>query len=232
MTRLDMSEYQGEKAVELLIGSAENSTPGRLSTYIRERQYGVLLLDEFEKSDPSVHDLFLQILDEGKFTDAAGKGVNARNLIIIATSNAGADLIWEWEKQHVDLAQSKRKLVDHIIGKGMFRPEFLNRFDDIIIFHTLKKDHVTSIAEIQLNILKKRLADERNIDLNITQELIDKVAAIGYDPQFGGRPMQRAIKDYVEQEVADRILANTLKPGDTVTIGQKKQPPASDRAAV
>jgi ATP-dependent Clp protease ATP-binding subunit ClpB len=185
---------------------------------VREKQYGVRLLDEFEKSSRNVHDLFLQVLDEGIFTDAQGKHVNARNLIIIATSNAGASLIWEWEKEGKDIAGQKRVLVDSLVSQGLFRPEFLNRFDDIIVFHPLKKEEVREIAKIQLASLAKRLHDERSIDLTITDALTDAVAAIGYDPQFGGRPMRRAIKDKVEQAVADKLLAGTLVPGDTLTL--------------
>jgi ATP-dependent Clp protease ATP-binding subunit ClpC len=218
MNRLDMSEFQGADALEELIGSYETGQAGRLATMVREKQYGVLLLDEFEKSSRNVHDLFLQVLDEGIFTDAQGKHVNARNLIIIATSNAGASLIWEWEKEGKDIAGQKRVLVDSLVSQGLFRPEFLNRFDDIIVFHPLKKEEVREIAKIQLASLAKRLHDERSIDLTITDALTDAVAAIGYDPQFGGRPMRRAIKDKVEQAVADKLLAGTLVPGDTLTL--------------
>ncbi|MBP9759963.1 MAG: ATP-dependent Clp protease ATP-binding subunit [Candidatus Pacebacteria bacterium] len=221
MSRLDMSEFQGSNALEELIGSFEMGTPGRLATLIRDHQYGVLLLDEFEKSSHDVHDLFLQVLDEGEFTDATGKSVNARNLIIIATSNAGADLIWQWEKEGKDVVAQKRVLIDHIIGTGLYRPEFLNRFDDIIVFHPLKEDHIRSIARIHLTNLAKRLAEERNIELEVTDELVDRIAKKGYDPQFGGRPLIRAIKDEVEQMVADSILGDTLHPGDTIAYHEK-----------
>lgn len=217
MIRFDMSEYQGPDALDRLIGNFDSGRPGRLSTMLREKQFGVLLLDEFEKSDRNVHDLFLQVLDEGQFSDANGKKVNARNLIIIATSNAGADLIWKWFKEGKKIVEQKRALVDELIDRGAYRPEFLNRFDDIILFHPLTDAHVRSIAHIQLNALKKRL-EEKGITLEITEELLDTVARAGYDPQFGGRPMRRTIKEKVEQAVADRLLTGTLKPGDSLTL--------------
>jgi ATP-dependent Clp protease ATP-binding subunit ClpC len=218
MNRLDMTEFQGEDAVEELIGSFETNKPGRLAVMIREKQYGVLLLDEFEKSNRNVHNLFLQVLDEGMFTDAAGKSVNARNLIIIATSNAGAGLIWQWEKDGKDIAELKPELVDHLVKDGLFKPEFLNRFDEIVLFHPLKKDEIRAIAKIQLDSFAKHLLSERNITMTITDELIDAIAAIGYDPKFGGRPMRRAIKNKVEQAVADRILQGKLAPGGTLEL--------------
>ncbi len=214
MSRLDMSEFQGEDALAELLGSVEGNRPGRLVTMIREKQYGVLLLDEFEKSARGVHDLFLQILDEGIFTDTAGKSVNARNLIIIATSNAGADLIWQWAKEGKDIAALKRTLIDTLIARSLFRPEFLNRFDDIIMFHPLASEQVRDIARIQLTNLAKHIAEERNIELVVTDELVDQVAEAGYDPQFGGRPLQRAIKERVEQLIADEMLKGELHPGD------------------
>jgi ATP-dependent Clp protease ATP-binding subunit ClpA len=221
MNRLDMSEFQGSDALEELIGSFETGSAGRLATMIREHQYGVLLLDEFEKSSRNVHDLFLQVLDEGEFTDAFGKSVNARNLIIIATSNAGADMIWQWKKEGKDIVAQKRELIDHMISKGLYRPEFLNRFDDIIVFHPLAQDDIRTIARIHLTNLAKRIQDERNITLAVTDELVERVAQKGYDPQFGGRPLERAIKDEVEQAIADSILRGTTHSGDTFTVEGK-----------
>ena len=222
MLRLDMSEFQGEDALDELIGSFETGQPGRLPTLIRSQQYGVLLLDEFEKSNKDVHDLFLQILDEGHFTDHAGDRVDTRNLVIIATSNAGAKLIWEWEKQGKNLADQKRNLIDHLIEKRLYRPEFLNRFDDIILFHPLKPDHVKKIAKLHLDATAERIHNEQNIELAVTDELVERVAKAGYDPQFGGRPLERAIQDEVEQVLADRILEGKLKAGDTIAYTDKK----------
>ena len=220
MARLDMSEFQGPDALERLLGTS-TGTPGRLVTLIREKPYGVLLLDEFEKSAKDAQDLFLQVLDEGIFTDTAGKKVNARNMIIIATSNAGADLVWEWEKENKDVASMKRDLIDALIDRGLFRPEFLNRFDDIVVFHALTKPDVHSIAEHQLSALQKRLKDERHIDVQFSDDLVDYVSATGFDPQFGGRPMRRVIQEAVEQAVADSILRGTARSGSHITLTRK-----------
>lgn len=224
MNRLDMSEFQGTDALEELIGSFETGVPGRLTTMIRDHQYGVLLLDEFEKSSPDVHDLLLQVLDEGKFTDASGEEVNARNLVIIATSNAGADLIWEWSREGGNMVTKKRELIDHLIKKGLYRPELLNRFDDIIMFHPLGKEHMQEIAKIHLTRLADRLRREKNINLEISDEIIARVADKGYDPQFGGRALTRAIQEEVEQAVADSILRDTLHAGDTIRCEKNTVP--------
>lgn len=214
MTRLDMSEFQSLNALEELIGSPITGQVGRLETLVRKRQYGVLLLDEFEKSDKSIQDLFLQILDEGKFTDGDGKSINMRNLVIIATSNAGAELIWEWEKEGKEITGQKKVLIDYIIKNNVYRPELLNRFDEIVVFHSLKPEQVKNIARIHLNSFAKRIEKERNIQVIITEDLINYVAEKGYDPQFGGRPLQRAIQNEVEQALADEILAGHVHPGE------------------
>ncbi len=228
MNRLDMSEFQGPDALEELIGSFETGVPGRLTTMIRDHQYGVLLLDEFEKSSPDVHDLLLQVLDEGMFTNAAGEEVNARNLVIIATSNAGADLIWEWSREGGNMVSKKRELIDHLIKNGLYRPELLNRFDDIIMFHPLGKEHMHEIARIHLTRLADRLLREKSIHLEISDELVARVAEKGYDPQFGGRALTRAIQEEVEQAIADSILKDTLHAGDTMRYGAKGDVPSGN----
>ncbi len=221
MLRIDMSEFQSEDAIEELIGDFETGAPGRLDTLVRKQQYGVLLLDEFEKSNKDVHDLFLQILDEGFFTDSTGEKVNMKNLIIIATSNAGANLIWEWEKENKNIQKSKKILVDYIIEKSLFKPELLNRFDEIIVFHPLQMEHVKKIAEIHIKNLAKRLNEKQNIKIKITDDLVNYIAQKGYDPQFGGRPLERAIMEEIEQKIADEILAGNLHSGDIYTFNKK-----------
>ncbi len=218
MARLDMSEFTGADAAERLIGSFETGTPGVLATLVREKPYGVLLLDEFEKADKHVHDLFLQILDEGHFTDVSGKLVNARNLIVIATSNAAAELLWKWEKQAQDVTQMKATLVDALVEQGLYRPEMLNRFDDIVVFHALSPEHVYTLAERQLEMLRTRVSDELKVDIRFDQTLITTVARLGYDPKFGGRPMRRIITQNVEQIIADKVLEGDIQPGAHVTI--------------
>src|SRR6185369_14450897 len=151
--RLDMSEYSSPDSTSKLIGSFESNHTGVLSSMLREHPYGVLLLDEFEKTTKEVMNLFLQILDEGFFSDMSGKKINARNLIIIATSNAGSDLIWDATKRGEDVAQAKDKIVDSIIEQGIFKPELLNRFDGVIVFHPLGDADLRRITELMLEKL-------------------------------------------------------------------------------
>ena len=150
MVRFDMTEYNGPEAIPQLIGDFAINKSGLLASKIRDNPYGVLLLDEFEKSTPDVLDLFLQILDEGIFTDALGHQVNCRNLIIIATSNAGSDLIWETIRAGKNLAGSKDSIINSIIKDKIFRPELLNRFDGVIFFHPLLSKELESIARLGL----------------------------------------------------------------------------------
>ncbi len=222
MIRIDMSEFQSEDALKELIGDFETGKPGRLDTLVMKRQYGVLLLDEFEKSNKDVHDLFLQILDEGYFTDSSGEKVNMKNLIIIATSNAGADLIWKFEKENKNITKMKDAIVDYIIENALFKPELLNRFDEIIVFHTLKEEHVKKIAEIHIKNFARRLKEKQNIKIKVTDDMINYVAKKGYDPQFGGRPLERAIMDEIEQRIADEVLAGNLHPGETFEFDKSK----------
>jgi ATP-dependent Clp protease ATP-binding subunit ClpA len=215
--RLDMSEYSGADALQKLIGSFESEKPGVLSNMLREHPYGVLLLDEFEKTTKEVMNLFLQVLDEGYFSDMAGKRINARNLLIVATSNAGADIIWEGLKNGDDFSQAKDYIVNEIIRTGTFKPELVNRFDGVIVFHPLGKDQLTKIAELQLDKLKKRLA-ERGFNLVITKDVVKYVMEFGVDPKFGARPMNRAVQDKVEQIIADKLIRGSIKPGSDIEL--------------
>ncbi|MDO8521493.1 MAG: AAA family ATPase, partial [bacterium] len=214
MSRLDMSEYQGEDGLSRLIGG-EDGTTGTLSAMLKEHPYGVLLLDEFEKSNTKVLDLFLQVLDEGIFHDAKGKQVNARNTIFIATSNAGAKEIREAVKEGIDLDVVKKAIIDQIIAGGKLKPELFNRFDGVILFHSLGTEEYKTIARMMLEKLKRRLSDQ-NINLVINDALVDAVLAHGVDPDFGARPMARAVQDVVEKKVAEKIIAGSLGTGSTV----------------
>lgn len=219
MVRLDMSEYNSGDALDRMLGSFTTGTVGMLTSLIREHPYGVLLLDEFEKAHSEVHDLFLQILDEGMFSDMFGKKVNARNAIIIATSNAGSDVIWNMVKQGVSLQKEERALVDTLIQNRIFKPELLNRFDEVIIFHPLEGVHLNKIAELMLEKLKKRLY-EKGYDLLITPALVDFLVREGSDPQFGARPLNRAIQERIEKVIAERIISGTIKPGSKVELNE------------
>lgn len=210
--RLDMSEYRTADALERLIGNFALGKPGILSSALRDKPYGVLLLDEFEKTSKDVVDLFLQILDEGIFSDMSGKRVSARNLIIIATSNAGSEYIWKIVKQSGGSSLNKEAVISAIIEDGVFKPELLNRFDGVVVFHPLTRANLVKIAELMLAKLNKRLA-EKGLEVSITPELVNALVEKGTDPTFGARPMNRAIQDKVETFVADKILQGTALPG-------------------
>ncbi len=212
MSRLDMSEFSGEDSIHRLIGSFEDSRVGILTKAIKERPYGVILLDEFEKSSPEVHDLFLQILDEGFFSDMKGKRVNARSSIFVATSNAGSDHIYQLMKNEIDPNDASDEVISRIIKDGIFKPELMNRFDAIVLFHPIGEEHSEKIAEIMLNRFKKRLRN-RGLDLEITPELVKYVAKEGFDSVFGARPMSRYIQEKVEQVIADKLIKGDIKEG-------------------
>jgi ATP-dependent Clp protease ATP-binding subunit ClpC len=221
MSRLDMSEYQGQNALNQLIGSFDTNRAGRLSSVLREKPYSVLLLDEFEKASKEIHNLFLQTLDEGVFTDSTGKEVNARNSIIIATSNAGSEMIWEYEDKGEDLKEKTSDIVDYIIEKGIFSPELLNRFDGIIVFHSLQKEHLRKIAKIEINNLTKRVKD-RGVIINITDDLVDYLIEEGTDPKFGARDLNRTIQEKIEKVIAEKIIEENPKPGSVLNISLKE----------
>ncbi|MCC2630460.1 MAG: hypothetical protein K0S38_269 [Candidatus Paceibacter sp.] len=215
--RLDMSEYSTPDALSKLIGSFAAGKTGVLATILREHPYGVLLLDEFEKTTPEVMNLFLQILDEGFFSDMDSKRINARNLLIIATSNAGSDMIWDAVKHGDDLNHSRELIVDSLIKAHVFKPELLNRFDGVIIFHPLDVTHLEKIARLQLEKLKARLA-ERGINLAVTDDLVTYLMKYGTDPKFGARPMNRAIQDKIEQVIAEKMIRGDIIPGAEVAL--------------
>ncbi|HSX18515.1 MAG TPA: ATP-dependent Clp protease ATP-binding subunit [Candidatus Saccharimonadales bacterium] len=222
MVRFDMSEFQGEDAMSRLIGNAATKDAGILASQIRQNPYGILLLDEFEKANKAVHNLFLQVLDEGFLTDASGKKVSFSNIIIIATSNAGAEFIrqqLEDSKTRTVLVQGQslsKKLIDHILQQGLFNPELINRFDGVIVYHPLTQEEITQVTALMLQSLAKKLKDTKNITLEVTKELAQKVAQAGYDPQFGARPIKRLIQDKIEDEIAKMIIDGSIKNGGTI----------------
>lgn len=220
ITRLDMSEYKASDALPKLIGSFGANTPGVLANMLREKPYGVLLLDEFEKASKEVTDLFLQVLDEGVFSDMRGKKVNARNMIIIATSNAGSDIIYEAVQRGEKLSEKKQEVIDAIIKQGIFRPELLNRFDGVVLFQPIDNAHLRDIAKLMLEKFRSRIRT-RGIDFEITEDLVDYLMKYGNDPKFGARPMNRAIQDMVEQKIADKIIKGVIKPGEKVALGRE-----------
>ena len=207
-TRIDMSEYMEKHSVSRLIGAPPGyvgyDEGGQLTEAIRRRPYSVVLLDEIEKAHPDVFNVLLQILDDGRLTDNQGRTVDFKNTIIIMTSNIGSHLIPDSSSIDADM----KNLIQGEIRK-VFRPEFLNRIDDIIIFHKLSKEHIKSIIRLQLKELADRLKG-KEITLNFSDDLVDFIANAGYDQHFGARPIRRAIQTYIENNIAKEIIAGNI----------------------
>jgi ATP-dependent Clp protease ATP-binding subunit ClpA len=210
--RFDMSEFSGVDAVDKLIGSVGGKKTGVLADKIINQPYGVLLLDEFEKTTKEVMDLFLQILDEGQFTDSRGQKIIARNLIIVATSNAGGDLIYKASFEKKDLIAFKEEIIDTLISDRVFRPELINRFDGVVLFHALNKEHLYEVAKLMIRKLDERLA-EKGIKLDITDDLLNYLMEIGNNPKFGARAMNRAIQNEIEKMIADKMIDEKINSG-------------------
>lgn len=218
MIRLDMSEFSASDAVLRLLGDSEHS--GILSDNLREHPYTVLLLDEFEKAHVTAHDIFLQILDEGYCTDGRGEHVNARNTIVIATSNAGSDLIMRTDSVRSDNPILDQEIISHIISKKIFKPELLNRFDATIIFNPLGQEAKYTIAGQFLSELEARVRTE-GYRLTIDRDVVPLLISKGFDAQFGARPLGRAIQDIIEDKLSRLIIAGTIKKGDSVSLSYK-----------
>jgi len=210
MLRFDMSEYQGATALERLIGSPATQQPGILTTAVKENPFSLLLLDEIEKADAAILNLFLQVLDEGWLTDAFGRKINFRNLIIIATSNAAAELIRQVVAQGLDFEKAKQQILDFIQQQSIFRPEFLNRFDGIVLFKPLSQDDIQKISRLILENLAKRLA-EQDLVFTVSEQLVQKIGRLGYDPTFGARAMKRIVQDKVEDLIAKKLLRGEIQ---------------------
>lgn len=210
MVRLDMSEFSAADGLTKLIGSKGES--GYLSGKIRDHKYGVLLLDEFEKASTEVHDLFLQILDEGFFTNSRGEKIDVRNMIVIATSNAGSDLIYKAKYNGENLADKKEEILDHLISSGIFKPELLNRFDDVILFHTLSINELKAVATIMLQGLNQRIK-EKGIEVQIDDNVLDYLVKVGGSFKFGGRAIERAIQDEIEALIAKEYINGNIQSG-------------------
>ena len=215
LTRIDMSEYMEKFSVSRLIGAPPGyvgyDEGGQLTEAVRRRPYSVVLFDEIEKAHPDVFNVLLQVLDDGRLTDGQGRVVDFKNSIIIMTSNLGSDLILE-AKNTDDIKEKINELL-----KVSFRPEFLNRIDEIITFTRLDKKYINAIARNQIEKVAERLKDRR-INLEVSSEAIDFISDVGYDAQFGARPLKRAIQNYIENPLAKEILAGKYFEGDTIRI--------------
>ncbi len=220
MVRIDMSEYMEKHAVSRLIGAPPGyvgyDEGGQLTEAIRRRPYAVLLFDEIEKAHPDVFNIFLQILDDGRVTDSQGHRVDFKNTIIIMTSNIGSQYILDVAGEEEGYEEMQHRVME--IMRTSFRPEFLNRIDETIIFHPLQKKQLRLIVELQLNRLRQRLTD-RKMSLKLSEEAIDFLAETGYDPVFGARPLKRAIQRELETQIAKRILKGEFFDGDTILVG-------------
>lgn len=218
MIRLDLAEFQNPDAIDKAIGSLATKEPGLLAKNIRENPFSVLLLDEIEKANPKFLNLFLTILDEGYFSDAFGKKVNCRNLLIIGTSNAGAEFIRETLQDEITSeVDFVKQLTNYVLKHQIFSPELLNRFDGVIVFRPLTEGELAQVAKLMLEGLNKRLAPQ-DFSVKITPELIKKVVRLGYDPAFGARPMRRVIQDQIESQIAQRLLKGEVKKGEEIEI--------------
>lgn len=228
MIRVDMSEYMEKHSVSKLIGSPPGyvgyDEGGQLSEKVRRNPYSVLLFDEIEKAHPDVFNILLQVLDDGHITDAHGRKVDFKQTIIIMTSNAGAQAIIEPKKlgflsnndEKQDYERMKSGVMEEV--RRLFKPEFLNRIDEIMVFHPLNKTHIKKIVNIMLKTLEKRCKEQLNIQLKITESVRDFLAEAGFDSKYGARPLRRAIQTKLEDPMANALLEGTIKRGDTVRI--------------
>lgn len=217
MIRLDMAEYQNPGDIGRLIGSPETHGVGFLAEQIRAHPFSLLLLDEIEKAHPNVLNLFLRILDEGRATDAYGKRIDFTNAIIVGTSNAGSEFIRQAIITRMAYSELKPKLLDEVLRTRIFEPEFVNRFDAVIVYTPLDRWQVKRVAELALVRLKQRLAEE-GYALSWSPETLDWLARQGYSPVFGGRELRRVIQDRIESPLARDILAGKHRKGDTITL--------------
>lgn len=222
--RFDMAEYAGREGLERLIGSTTKNQPGALTTAIKNRPASLLLLDEIEKSSKEIFNLFLSLLDEGQMTDAFGKKIIGRHLFVIGTSNAGSEYIRKLVTKGVRGEELQKNVVNHVLEKGIFSPEFLNRFDGVVVYEPLRNEDLVKIARILLGELAVNLKDQ-NIILEITDDAAKKIAQDGYDPAFGARPMKRIINLIIGDVIGKAILEKEVKEGDRIKIvpGEKKE---------
>jgi ATP-dependent Clp protease ATP-binding subunit ClpC len=211
MIRLNMSEYQTIESIDKLIGKAGNA--GTLTTAVRENPFSLVLIDEIEKAHPGLLNIFLNVFDEGEMTDGFGRTIDFKHTIIIATSNAGAEYIKEAVERGSTLANLKNSFIDNLLRRNIFKPEFLNRFDALVLYRPLTGEEMQQVAALMLSDIKAGLAEKR-IELNITPQLTQKLGQLGFDPAFGGRAMRRVVQDKIENVVAKAVLAEKIKSGD------------------
>lgn len=229
MIRIDMSEYMEKHATSRLVGAPPGyvgfDEGGQLTEKVRRKPYSVVLLDEIEKAHPDVFNILLQVLDDGRLTDSKGRTVDFRNTVVIMTSNVGADALKYQKNLGFSLGDTNSKykdmkstMLDEL--KKAFRPEFLNRIDEMIVFHSLEKDHLKEIVSFMANALTKRLK-EQDIELELTEAALEKIAKEGYDPQYGARPIRRALQKHVEDRLSEELLKGNVLTGQLVVFDYK-----------
>ena len=225
MTRIDMSEYQERHAVSRLVGAPPGyvgyDEGGQLTEAVRRKPYSVVLLDEIEKAHPDVFNILLQVLDDGRLTDNKGRVANFKNTIVIMTSNIGSDVIREKFSQidgnnEEEIVEETKDMLFNVL-KQTVRPEFLNRIDDVVMFRPLSRRDIRQIVELQLNEVKQQLA-EQDIRLTVAPEAMDWLAAEGYNPEFGARPLKRVIKKRVLRQLSKQMLQGDLQPGSQIVL--------------
>jgi ATP-dependent Clp protease ATP-binding subunit ClpC len=238
--RIDMSEYMEKHAVSRLVGSPPGyvgyDEGGQLTEAVRRKPYSVLLLDEIEKAHPDVFNILLQILEDGRLTDAQGRTVDFRNTIVIMTSNVGAkdiarNVSFGFGSSDDETGASYDEMKDRIMGelKKVFRPEFLNRIDEVIVFHKLTRDEIKEIVDLLISRVKAQVA-EHDLQLDLTEEAKDLLAEKGWDPSMGARPLRRAIQRYIEDPLADEVLrAGDIASGTTVLVERDPSGDEEDR---
>jgi ATP-dependent Clp protease ATP-binding subunit ClpB len=218
IVRIDMSEFMEKHSVARMIGAPPGyvgyEEGGYLTEAVRRRPYSVILLDEIEKAHPDVFNVLLQVLDDGRLTDGQGRTVDFRNTVVIMTSNLGSQVIQEMAGER-NYERMKAAVLE-IVG-GHFRPEFVNRIDEIVVFHPLGRGEIRRIVDIQVGYLKKRLA-ERDVGLELDDAARDRLGEAGFDPVYGARPLKRAIQQQLENPLAQRILKGEFGPGDTIRV--------------
>jgi ATP-dependent Clp protease ATP-binding subunit ClpC len=231
LVQLDMSEFMERHSVSRLVGAPPGyvgyEDAGQLTEAVRRHPYSIIVFDEVEKAHPEAHNMLLQIMEEGQLSDAKGRKVDFRNTIIVMTSNIGADMIkreggfgFKLQRDAVaseafEYDEMRKKLLDSL--KKAFRPEFINRLDSVIVFHALAKEHILSIATLELNKVAERLKD-RAISLTATEAALEKLTEKGYDPDMGARPLRRVIQLDIEDQLSDDLLSGKFKDGETIVV--------------
>ncbi|TMP40407.1 ATP-dependent chaperone ClpB [Pseudoalteromonas citrea] len=223
MVRIDMSEFMEKHSVARLVGAPPGyvgyEEGGYLTEAVRRRPYSVVLLDEVEKAHPDVFNILLQVLDDGRLTDGQGRTVDFKNTVIIMTSNLGSDIVQE-QASNNDYAGLKERVMGVLATQ--FRPEFINRIDETVVFHPLVTEHIKEIASIQLDKLTARL-HEKGFQFGLTSDALEKIAQSGFDPVFGARPLKRAIQQYIENPLAQRLLSGEFVTGDSIVVDVKDE---------